>query len=77
MVNILKISDFMACGSFLLFMFRVCHAVVYCVFDTFPCGVLGQMWYLIVSIPHLCLLPYSATKLSLKCFDVDGSYFVY
>ena len=27
MVKLLKISDFMACGSFLLFMFRVCHAV--------------------------------------------------
>ena len=35
MVKLLKISDFMACGSFLLFMFRVCHAVVSCVFDTF------------------------------------------
>ena len=28
------------------------------VFDTFPCGVLGQVWYLIVSILGLCLLPY-------------------
>ena len=23
------------------------------VFDTFPCGILGQVWYLIVSIPDL------------------------
>ena len=30
----------------------------YCVFVTFPCGVLGQVWYLIVSIPDLCLLTY-------------------
>ena len=22
-----------------------------CVFFTFPCGILGQVWYLIVSIP--------------------------
>ena len=29
-----------------------------CVFDTFPCGVLGQVWYLIVLIPDLHLLPY-------------------
>ena len=29
-----------------------------CVFVTFPCGVLGQVWYLIVSIPDLCLLTY-------------------
>ena len=27
-----------------------------CVFVTFPYGVLGQVWYLIVSIPDLCLL---------------------
>ena len=26
----------------------------YCVFVTFPCGILGQVWYLIVSIPELC-----------------------
>ena len=29
-----------------------------CVFVTFPCGVLGQVWYLIVSISDLCLLSY-------------------
>ena len=29
-----------------------------CVFITFPYGVLGQVWYLIVWIPDLCLLPY-------------------
>ena len=27
-----------------------------CVFVTFPCGILGQVWYLIVSIPDLCHL---------------------
>ena len=25
-----------------------------CTFVTFPCGILGQVWYLIVSIPDLC-----------------------
>ena len=29
-----------------------------CVFVTFPCGILGQVWYLIVSIPDLCHLSY-------------------
>ena len=29
-----------------------------CVFVTFPYSVLGQVWYLIVLIPDLCLLPY-------------------
>ena len=30
----------------------------YCGFATFPCGVLGQVWCLIVSISDLCLLTY-------------------
>ena len=29
-----------------------------CVFVTFPCGFLGQVWCLIVSIPDLCHLSY-------------------
>ena len=32
--------------------------VFICVLVTFPCGILGQMWYLIVSIPDLCPLFY-------------------
>ena len=28
------------------------------VFVTFPCGILGQVWYLIASIPDLCHLSY-------------------
>ena len=27
-----------------------------CVFVTIPCGILGQVWYLIVSIPDFCCL---------------------
>ena len=27
-----------------------------CVFVTSPCGILGQVWYLDVSIPNLCRL---------------------
>ena len=29
---------------------------VYCISLTFPCGILGQVWYLIVSFPDLCRL---------------------
>ena len=29
-----------------------------CDFATFPCGILGQVWYLIVLIPDLCRLSY-------------------
>ena len=31
---------------------------VYCIFVTCPCGILGQVWFLIVSFPDLCLLCY-------------------
>ena len=31
---------------------------VYCIFVTFPCGILGQVWYLIVLFPDLCHLSY-------------------
>ena len=33
-----------------------------CIFVTLPCGVLGQLWFLIVLTPDLCLLP---------CFNKD------
>ena len=33
-----------------------------CVFATFSFVVLGQVWYLIVSIPDICLLPYFVYK---------------
>ena len=29
-----------------------------CVSVTFPCGILGQVWYLFVSIPDPCSLSY-------------------
>ena len=37
-----------------------------CVFDTFPYGVLCQVWYLIVSISDLGLLPYFEYKVKAK-----------
>ena len=37
------------------------YVMFYCVFVTFPCGVLGQVLCLIVSIPDLCLLSYFVT----------------
>ena len=46
-------------------------ALFYCVFVTFPCGVLGQVWCLIVSITDLCLLSYfSNTVLPVACIVV-------
>ena len=37
-----------------------------CVFVTFSCGVLGQVWYLIVLIPDICLITYFGTKFMLS-----------
>ena len=31
---------------------------VYCISGTFPCSILGQVWYLIVLFPNLCHLSY-------------------
>ena len=58
----------------MLFMSCVCHAfakgltswllfVMFIVFVTLPCGILGQVWYLVVSIPDLCRLSYFVTLL--------------
>ena len=35
-----------------------------CVFVTFPCGSLGQVWYLSVSISDLCRLSYFVSSFS-------------
>ena len=46
-----------------------------CVFITFPCRVLGQVWYLIVSISDLCLLSYFVLNLSKVC--QESSTFIF
>ena len=45
-------------GSRLWCLLWVCH---------FPIGILGQVWYLIVSIPDLCTITY------FQCFVIDPS----
>ena len=40
---------------------------VYCIFVTFPCGILGQVWYLIVSFSDLCRLSY--INMTMIAFD--------
>ena len=37
-----------------------------CVFVSFPCGILGLVWYLKVSIPDLCHLSYFHVCKNLK-----------
>ena len=46
-----------------------------CVFGTFPYGVQGQVWYFIVSIPDLCLLPYFEYKIKAKYNDYIKKHF--
>ena len=38
--------------------FKLLFVMFNCGFVTFPCGILGQVWYLIVTIPDLCELSY-------------------
>ena len=38
-------------------------------FVTFPCSILGQVWYLIVSIPDLCTLTYFHANQTSMCLD--------
>ena len=45
---------------------------VYCIFVTFPCGILGQVWYLIVSSPDLCCLSYLKRR-----YNIKGTYLDY
>ena len=42
---------------------------VFLCFGTFLCEVLGQVWYLIVSIPDLCLLTY----FYINCFTISNN----
>ena len=39
----------------------------------FPCGILGQVWYLIVSFPDLCLLSYFFLSLAQSFANVVSS----
>ena len=51
-VMLSRLLTLLPCGHLAL----VCD--VYCDFVTFPFGILGQVWYLIVSIPDPCCLSY-------------------
>ena len=48
---------------------------VYCIFVTFPSGILGQVWYLIVSFPDLCHHSYFSSFAS-KTILLNSTVFV-
>ena len=54
--------------SWLLFVVFNCFLV------TFICGILGQLWYLIVSIPDICRLSYFKTFANLDLYDNISQY---
>ena len=54
-------------GSRLWCLLWVCH---------FPIGILGQVWYLIVSIPDLCTLTYFVCGLWMWYFLIILNYFL-
>ena len=45
-------------GFLLTILLAFLYVMFSCVFVTFLCGFLGQVWYLIVLITDLCILPY-------------------
>ena len=46
------------------------------VFVTFPCGILGQAWYMLVSIPDFCRLSYFYNKSTTKKILFIFSFFL-
>ena len=60
-------NNSLSLDSWLLFV------MINCVFVIFPCGILSQVWYLIVSIPDLCRLSYYEKLLNFTiiCKTVD------
>ena len=40
----------------------------------FPICILGQVWYLIVSIPDLCTLAYFKNLFLFDCIDTENNY---
>ena len=51
-------------ADFLFMMFN-------CVFVTFSCGILGQVWYLIVLIPDLCRHSFFDVEIKIYCYMLD------
>ena len=47
----------------------------FCIFVTLPCGILGQVWYLIVSFPDLCRLSYFYLLIKENYTQVISVYF--
>ena len=56
MLSPLFIAALVTCWEKVDLLALVCD--VYCIFVTFPCGILGQVWYQIISFTDLCRLIY-------------------
>ena len=69
MLSCLSIAALQPCGHLLGKVWPLGSLVcdIFCAFVTIPCGVLGQVWYLIASIPDLCFRTYFVLG---PCFTV-------
>ena len=45
---------------------------VYCIFVTFTCGILGQVWYFIVSFPDRCRLSKFDNMTKIAVMPING-----
>ena len=61
-------------GTDTVFYFQLSSVQANFIFITFTCGILGQVWYLIVSIPDLCLLSHFGL---LEIFKLNREYCFY
>ena len=53
------------------------YKMFFSVFVTFPYGIQGQVWQLIVSNPELCLLPYFALHTHVRHMKHLSFYIIY
>ena len=49
------------------------YMIFFVFFVTFPCVVMGQVWYLIVSIPDLCLRTYFNILCVISTFGLSNA----
>ena len=49
---------------------------VYCIFVTFQCDILGQVWYLIVSFPALCVFLTFILVICNNCAPESSSFLI-
>ena len=65
-----RVCSLLPCG-YLLGRADLLFVMFNCLFDTFPCSILGKVWYLIVFIPDLCRVASSIPARSRTFVEID------